>query len=125
MNVTTTARRTRVRPGRADDYRRIHAAVPPEVARGLREDGVVRWHIWSGGDILFHSIDTCVPFDEFLAAAVARGPADHVWAQIIADLLLPDGDEVLPLVWVLDSDGQRPGWADGDDWFYAAGRLAM
>lgn len=107
--TTTTGRRTRLRPGRAADYARIHAAIPEAVERALRECGVQRWHIWIDGSTLFHSIDLSNDYDRFLANIAALGPVDPTWDDIIAQLLETGCDEILPLVWAMDAGGQRPG----------------
>ena len=37
---------TRLKPGREDDYDRIHAVIPQEFDAALRAAGVASWQIW-------------------------------------------------------------------------------
>ena len=51
-------RRTTLRAGAADEYRRVHSRVPRGFEDALRTAGVSRWNIWRDGDHLVHFIET-------------------------------------------------------------------
>ena len=58
MGTVIEGFRTRLRPGAADDYRRVHASIPEPLAAALEECGLVSWRIWIDGETLFHAIET-------------------------------------------------------------------
>ena len=47
----------RVRPGKAEEYRRRHATVWPEIDALLREVGVERYTIYLWGDLVFSHLE--------------------------------------------------------------------
>lgn len=114
--VYTAGRRTRVRPGRLDDYLSTHARVPAHVMAALQECGVLRWHIWHDADSLFHSVETSCGYLALLERFRRRGPVDPEWDARIASILDPDGDVMLPLAWAMSGDQQgrlSPAGEDG------------
>lgn len=96
--------RTRLRPGREEDYDRIHREIPAGLADALREHGVHDWSIWRDGQDLVHLIEC----DDY--AGMRRGLADHPenlpWQARMAELLEVEDDysgddSGIPLVWRL------------------------
>jgi L-rhamnose mutarotase len=109
--TTTIGRRTTLRAGQELTYDEVHAHIPDAVERALRRSGVVRWHIWRDGRLLFHSIETIDGYEAMVRAIGLPGPVDAPWDAIIAALLEPEevSDVVLPLIWKLDEVGQGNG----------------
>jgi L-rhamnose mutarotase len=95
---------TTLRPGKEEEYERVHAVIPVELDAALREAGVRTWRIWRDGRDLFHVIEV----DDY--EAMRRGLRDHPanvpWQQRMSELLdVPDDysgqDRGLRLVWEL------------------------
>jgi L-rhamnose mutarotase len=106
-----TARRTRIRPGREDEYRRVHARIPELLWQALRSSGVVRWTIWVDGADLFHAIETEQGYADMLSRIAVLGPVDVEWDALIESLIEsePTADNTLEEVWSMSPDGQdRP-----------------
>lgn len=103
-----TGRRTRIRPGREEDYRRIHAFIPVPIVEALQASGVVRWHIWIDGNDLFHAIETERGYEAMMAHLTSLGTIDWDWDSLIATLLEsePAADDTLSLVWSMGPHGQ-------------------
>lgn len=82
------ALRTRLKPGREEEYEKIHAVVPKVVEAALREGGVHTWRIWRDGLDLFHyvEVEDYARLQDFLR----DHPADQAWQAVINPLL--DGD---------------------------------
>ncbi|MDN4614554.1 L-rhamnose mutarotase [Leifsonia sp. F6_8S_P_1B] len=98
--------RTRLRPGQAERYRRVHARIPEPVAAALRASGLVSWRIWVDGETLFHAIETTDGRAEMLRRMAALGPIDPEWDALIGTLVndAPDASRPLPLVWELSEE---------------------
>ena len=80
----------RIRPGMADEYRRRHAAVWPELLAALREAGVVHYDIYldaPGLRAFGHMLRTSPP-----DPAQAEHPEVLRWRAYMADVLEMDGD---------------------------------
>lgn len=109
--IVRTARRTRVRPGMAAEYARVHARLPGAVFDSLREAGILSWRIWCIGDDLFHVIESTPDTEAALAELRARGPIDPEWAALIATLVsdAPGDNEQLSQVWGMDAETQWAG----------------
>lgn len=106
------ARRTRILPGRAEDYARFHATIPEPLAHALRGAGVIRWEIWMDGDhTLFHRVETTDGYAAMVAAmdALPPDPEDH-FNEVIATLISsePADDAMLRPVWLLTTVDQGP-----------------
>lgn len=96
------ALRTRLRPGREQDYESVHAVIPPELDAALREGGVHSWRIWRDGLDLFHVVE--VEDYARLQAHLRDHPADKEWQARINPFLDGDFDPAdtgLHLVWEL------------------------
>jgi L-rhamnose mutarotase len=107
-----TVRRTRLRVGCIQKYQRLHARIPNAVMESLREHGVLHWTIWRQGRDLIHIVETDRPWELFLEGIQTSPPVDEAWDRRIQDLLEPDEDRLLSMVWGMDSGGQ---WAAADD----------
>lgn len=98
------ARRTRVRPGKAEEYARVHAQLPEAVFDSLREAGIVSWRIWAVEDDLFHFIEAMPKWLTSRAAEAAKSPVDPEWAALIDTLVsdAPGDNEGLTAIWGMD-----------------------
>lgn len=95
---------TRLRPGKEEEYERVHAIIPSDLAAALRRSGVRRWTIWRSGRELFHLVEC----DDYRAmrARLRDDPANVQWQARMAELLEVEddysGDDVgLLRVWEL------------------------
>ncbi|WP_062214457.1 L-rhamnose mutarotase [Streptomyces sp. NBRC 109706] len=96
---------TRLKPGREEEYDRVHATIPPELATRLRAAGVRSWRIWRSGRELFHEIE--VTDYRAMRHALADDPVNLAWQARMADLLEVEDDysgedDGLPMVWSLE-----------------------
>jgi L-rhamnose mutarotase len=96
----------RVRPGMAEEYRRRHATVWPEIDALLREAGVERYTIYQWGDLVFSHLE--VPSFAALVERFNGDPVAQRWEAEMGDVIGdPDADpetgwpERLPEVWSL------------------------
>ena len=48
---------TRLAPGREQEYEQVHAVIPEDLDKALREAGVHTWRIWRDGRDLFHVVE--------------------------------------------------------------------
>jgi L-rhamnose mutarotase len=100
--VQRIALRTRLKPGREEEYERIHAVIPEDLEAALREGGVHVWRIWRDGLDLFHYVE--VEDYARLQAHLRDHPADKAWQAVINPLLEGDfdpSDTGLHKVWEL------------------------
>lgn len=109
MSNQVVAFRTRLRPGRTDEYRRVHAAIPEPVAAALRDSGVVSWRIWVDGEDVMHLLETTRGREAMLESMAARGVIDPAWDALVDTLVEPASYRELTAVWSLDLDGQESG----------------
>jgi L-rhamnose mutarotase len=101
----------RAKPGKAEEYRRVHATVWPEVEQLLRDAGVSKYAIYAWGDVFFSHMEV-----QDYAAMVERFNGDPVaqrWEEELGDLIeYPDSDPgtgwplILDDVWSLAPGGE-------------------
>lgn len=89
----TSAFLLRIRPGMADEYRRRHAAVWPELLAALREAGVVHYEIYL--DAIGLRALGCMWRDRVPDPAEPEHPAILRWRAHMADVLEMDGERPL------------------------------
>lgn len=101
-------RRTRLLPGKEQEYDRVHARIPEPVAAALRTAGVVGWRIWRDGLTVFHVIETTHGLAEMGRRMSRIGPIDPAWDELIATLVdqAEESQADLPLVWGMDGRRQ-------------------
>ena len=106
MGPTVEGFRTRLRPGAAPDYRRVHARIPEPLAAALAECGLVSWRIWIDGETLFHAIETRDGREAMIERMSRRPPVDRAWDALIDTLVDPDPAAATSLdpVWELVMD---------------------
>lgn len=93
---------TRLKPGREEEYDRVHAQIPAELDNALREAGVLSWSIWRSGRELFHLVE--VEDYRAMRLFLADHPANIPWQVQMARLLevaddYSGDDSGIPLVW--------------------------
>lgn len=96
----------RAKPGKADEYRRVHATVWPEVEELLRDAGVTTYVIYGFGDTFVSHMEV----DDYdrMVERFNGDPVAQRWEESIADLIeYPDADpetgwpRVLDEIWAL------------------------
>jgi L-rhamnose mutarotase len=109
--MEVTGLRTRLLPGMAERYCRVHSQIPDAIADALRECGVVRWHIWRDGDVLFHTIETTDGLAAMEERMDAYGPIDPEWNALIDTLVdrSESATSILEPVWTMTRSGQFGG----------------
>jgi L-rhamnose mutarotase len=81
----------RVKPGMADEYRRRHATVWPELERLLRDAGVRQYSIYLSGELVVSHME--VESFERLVQAFNGDPIAQRWEAMFSDLIdYPDAD---------------------------------
>jgi L-rhamnose mutarotase len=95
---------TRLKPGKEDEYERVHAVIPGELDIALRAAGVSSWRIWRDGLDLFHVVEV----EDYVAMrdTLRDHPANVPWQARMAELLdkqddYSGNDTGLTLVWEL------------------------
>jgi L-rhamnose mutarotase len=100
---------TRLRPGKEEEYERVHAMIPTDLDSALREAGVRSWRIWRDGQDLFHVVE--VEDYQAMRHTLRDHPANIPWQARMAELLAVEddysgNDSGIRLVWELPQDGQ-------------------
>lgn len=95
---------TRLKAGKEEEYDRVHATIPAELAERMRAAGVSNWQIWRSGRELFHLIE--VTDYRAMRRALADDPVNVAWQRRMAELLEVEDDysgedDGLPMVWSL------------------------
>jgi L-rhamnose mutarotase len=100
------ALRTRLRPGKEEEYEAAHREVPPELVEAIKAAGAQKWTIWRDGLDLFHVID-CDSYER-LIGELADLPVNIAWQARMAELLEVTHDysaagaaKGLPVAWRL------------------------
>ena len=101
--MQTIALHTRLKPGKEQDYDRIHAVIPSDLDAALREAGVRSWRIWRSGRDLFHLVE--VEDYQAMRAALRDHPANIAWQARMAELLEVEDD------YSGNDTGIRPVWS--------------
>jgi L-rhamnose mutarotase len=79
--------RTRLAPGRADDYVRFHRAIPADLDRAMRAAGVIGWRIHRSGLVLTHVVEA--RGRERTLALLEADPVNQAWQRQVAPYLDP------------------------------------
>ena len=97
---------TRLKPGKEEEYEKVHAVIPADLDAALREAGVHSWRIWRDGPELFHIVEV----DDYqqMRDYMREHPANVPWQARMAELLdveddYSGNDMGIPLVWELPS----------------------
>ena len=97
---------TRLKPGKEDEYEKVHAVIPADLDAALREAGVHSWRIWRDGRELFHVVE--VDDYQHMRNFMREHPANLPWQARMSELLEVEDDYSgndmgIPLVWELPS----------------------
>jgi L-rhamnose mutarotase len=95
---------TRLKPGKEEEYEKVHAVIPADLDAALREAGVHAWRIWRDGQDLFHVVE--VEDYQRMRNLLRDHPANVPWQARMAELLAVEDDYSgndmgIPLVWEL------------------------
>jgi L-rhamnose mutarotase len=93
---------TRLKPGREEEYERVHAVIPGDLDVALRDAGVSSWAIYRDGLDLFHVLE--VEDYRAMRHALRDHPANVPWQARMAGLLDVEDD------YSGDDDGLRKVW---------------
>lgn len=101
MSPVVEGFRTRLRPGAATEYRRVHATIPVPLAAALASCGLLSWRIWIDGDTLFHAIETRDGRAVMVERMSQLPPVDSTWDALIDALVdpSPESASALDAVW--------------------------
>src|SRR5947208_15223862 len=99
---------TRLRPGKEEEYEKVHAVIPADLDAALREAGVHTWRIWRHGQDLFHVVE--VEDYQRMRNLLRDHPAKVPWQARMAELLAVEydyacNDMYISLVWELTCMG--------------------
>jgi L-rhamnose mutarotase len=97
---------TRLKPGKEEEYEKVHAVIPEDLDAALRAAGVHAWRIWRDGQDLFHVVE--VEDYQRMRDLLRDHPANVPWQARMAELLAVEDDYSgndmgIPLVWELPS----------------------
>jgi L-rhamnose mutarotase len=96
----------RAKPGKIDEYKKVHATVWPELDRMLREAGITTYVIYAWNDILFSHMEV----DDYdrMVERFNGDPVAQRWEESMSDLIeYPESEpgsgwpRVLDEVWSL------------------------
>jgi L-rhamnose mutarotase len=97
----------RAKAGKAEEYRKVHATVWPEVEQLLREAGVSKYVIYAWGDVFFSYMEVEDYGD--MVGRFNNDPIAQRWEEELTDLIeYPEADPetgwplVLDEIWALD-----------------------
>jgi L-rhamnose mutarotase len=95
---------TRLKPGREEEYEKVHAVIPRDLEIALRDAGVTAWAIFRDGLDLFHVLE--VEDYQAMRHALRDHPANIPWQERMSQLLAVEddysGDDLgIKLVWEL------------------------
>lgn len=83
--MESRALHTRLKPGKEQEYERLHARISDELDAALRAAGVHEWRIWRSGRELFHLV-VCEDF-EGMSAQLRDDPVNIAWQEQVNRLL--------------------------------------
>jgi L-rhamnose mutarotase len=96
----------RAKPGKAEEYRKAHATVWPEVEQLLKDGGVTKYVIYGWGDVFFSYME--VENYERMVERFNEHPVAQRWEDELGDLIeYPDADPktgwplILDEIWAL------------------------
>lgn len=101
MSPVVEGFRTRLRPGAAPEYRRVHASIPAALADALATCGLISWRIWIDGETLFHAIETREGREAMVHRMSQSPTVDPAWDALIDTLVdpSPESASALDAVW--------------------------
>jgi L-rhamnose mutarotase len=85
--------RARIVDGAAEEYKRRHSEIWPEMLEVLKEAGIVNYTIWLSGNELFGYYE-CEKGIEYAAKVQAESPTVKKWDEYMKDILIMEKDPV-------------------------------
>lgn len=85
--------RARIVDGAAEEYKRRHSEIWPEMLEVLKEAGIVNYTIWLSGSELFGYYE-CEKGIEYAAKVQAESPTVKKWDEYMKDILIMEKDPV-------------------------------
>ena len=85
--------RARIIDGAAEDYKRRHSEIWPEMLEVLKEAGIVNYTIWLSGNELFGYYE-CEKGIQYAAKVQAESPTVKKWDEYMKDILIMEKDPV-------------------------------
>lgn len=85
--------RARIVDGAAEEYKRRHSEIWPEMLEVLKEAGIVNYTIWLSGNELFGYYE-CEKGIEYAAKLQAESPTVKRWDEYMKDILIMEKDPV-------------------------------
>ena len=85
--------RARIVDGAAEEYKRRHFEIWPEMLEVLKEAGIVNYTIWSSGNELFGYYE-CEKGIQYAAKVQAESPTVKKWDEYMKDILIMKKDPV-------------------------------
>ena len=77
----------------AEEYKRRHSEIWPEMLKVLKEAGIVNYTIWLSGNELFGYYE-CEKGIEYAAKLQAESPTVKKWDEYMKDILIMEKDPV-------------------------------
>ena len=85
--------RARIIDGAAEDYKRRHSEIWPEMLEVLKAAGIGNYTIWLSGNELFGYYE-CEKGIEYAAKVQAESPTVKKWDEYMKDILIMEKDPV-------------------------------
>ena len=85
--------RARIVEGAAEEYKRRHSEIWPEMLEVLKEAGIVNYTIWLSGNELFGYYE-CEKGIQYAAKVQAESPTVKKWDEYMKDILIMEKDPV-------------------------------
>lgn len=85
--------RARIVDGDAEEYKRRHSEIWPEMLEVLKEAGIVNYTIWLSGNELFGYYE-CEKGIQYAAKVQAESPTVKKWDEYMKDILIMEKDPV-------------------------------
>ena len=83
----------RIVDGAAEEYKRRHSEIWPEMLEVLKEAGIVNYTIWLSGNELFGYYE-CEKGIQYAAKVQAESPTVKKWDENMKDILIMEKDPV-------------------------------
>ena len=83
----------RIVDGAAEEYKRRHSEIWPEMVEVLTQAGIVNYTIWLTGNELFGYYE-CEKGNQYAAKVQAESPTVKKWDEYMSDILIMEKDPV-------------------------------
>ena len=83
----------RIVDGAAEEYKRRHSEIWPEMVEVLKQAGIVNYTIWLRGNELFGYYE-CEKGSQYAAKVQAESRTEKKWDDFMSDILIMEKDPV-------------------------------